>query len=182
MGRTNLIVVDNVDPREDVDEELGVPGVTGSNTLNIIGHLRDTVQGLALLHLVNHLAHVPLNLPGVLGEAVETSCQHVSILVRIQLIGAHTAGSLVKHVEATENADGTGEAHHGGKATAADMRRANPLHDPECNGGDSSHATSHGIIGRPSVSEHTTQMPRAIVSVELNMGEGFGEDRTGRSR
>lgn len=85
-------------------------------------------------------------------------------------------------MEATEEANGTGEAHNGCEATAADMRRANPLHDPECNGGDGSHTTSHGIIGGPSVSEHATQMPRAIVSVELNMGEGFGEDRTGRNR
>jgi hypothetical protein len=175
-------VVDNVDPREDVDEELGVPGVTGSNTLNIRGDLGGAVQGLALLHLVNHLAHVPLDLPRVLGEAVETSCEPVSFSFRTQFIGIHTAGSLVKNVDATQNANGTGEAHDGGKATAADMRRASPLHDPECNGGDGSHATSHGIIGRPSVSEHATQVPRAIVSVELNMGEGFGEDRTGRSR
>lgn len=72
--KTNLIVVDDVDPWQDVDEQLRVPRVPSSHTLEIGRHLGFAVQGLALLHLVNHLPHIHLDFPGVLGESVETLC------------------------------------------------------------------------------------------------------------
>lgn len=76
--KTNLVVVDKVDPRKNVDEELRVPGVTGSNTLKVVGDLGLSVQGLTLLDLADHLAHIHLDFPRVLGESIETSCSWIS--------------------------------------------------------------------------------------------------------
>lgn len=72
-----LVVVDKVDPWDDVDEEFGVTRVTGSHALEVGGHLGLAVQRLALLDLIDHLASVALNLSGVLGETVETFCECV---------------------------------------------------------------------------------------------------------
>lgn len=71
-------MVDKVEPGDDMDEELGVPGVTGSHALQVLGHLGFAIQRLALLDLVNHLACVPLNLSVVLGETVKALCKGVS--------------------------------------------------------------------------------------------------------
>lgn len=71
---TDLVVVGKVGPGDNMDEQLGVPGVAGSDTLQVVGHLRNAVQGLALLDLVDHLAHIHINLSLVLGESVETVC------------------------------------------------------------------------------------------------------------
>lgn len=72
VEETDLVVVGEVGPRHNVDKQLGVAGVTGSDTLQVVGHLRNAVEGLALLDLVDHLAHIHLNLSLVLGESVET--------------------------------------------------------------------------------------------------------------
>lgn len=74
-------MVDNVDPRQDVDEQLRIPGVTSSDTLQVLGHARLAVQGLTLLDLANHLAHIHLDFPVVLGEPIKPSCGHVSDLI-----------------------------------------------------------------------------------------------------
>lgn len=70
-------MVYKVDPWDDVDEEFGVPRVTGSHTLEIGGHLGLAVQGLTLLDLIDHLACVTLDLSAVLSETVETFCKSV---------------------------------------------------------------------------------------------------------
>ena len=62
-GETDLVVVDNVNPRKDVDEQLGIPRVTSSNTLKVRRNSGVAIQRLASLDLLYHLPHVPLNLP-----------------------------------------------------------------------------------------------------------------------
>lgn len=75
MGRVaDLVVVGEVGPGDDMDPQLGVPRVPGSDTLVIGTHIRDAVQGVTLLHLVDHLPHVHLDFPSILGESVETVC------------------------------------------------------------------------------------------------------------
>lgn len=61
-------------------------------------------------------------------------------------------------METTKNTDGGCEPHDGGKATAADMRRAHTLHDPECDGRDSSDSTGDSIIRGAGVAKNTAQM------------------------
>lgn len=68
-------MVDNVDPRENVDEQLGVSRVPGCHSLDIVRHLRSAVQGLALLHLTDHLPHIHFDLPSIFREPVETFCR-----------------------------------------------------------------------------------------------------------
>lgn len=70
----DLVVVDNIDPRKNVDKQLGVPRVSGSHALDIRRKLGMAVQRLALLHLVNHLPHIHVHFPRVLGEPVEALC------------------------------------------------------------------------------------------------------------
>lgn len=72
--KTHLVVIDNVDPWQNMDEQLGISGVPSSHTLNIVGYLRGAIQRLSFLHLVDHFPHIHFNLPGVLGEPVETFC------------------------------------------------------------------------------------------------------------
>lgn len=142
----NLVVVDDVEPRKNMDEQLRVPRVTSSNTLDIVGDLRGTVKGLSLLHLINHFPHVHLYLPGILGESVETLCDLMSNSIGVEGPGKHTARSLVKHMKSTDETDCGCQAHHRGEATAAHMRRAHSLHDPEGNGRNSCRSSTHGVI------------------------------------
>lgn len=67
-------MVDNIDPRENVDEQLGVSRIPRSHSLNIVGHRRSTVQRLAFLDFADHLLHIHFNLPSVLSESVEAFC------------------------------------------------------------------------------------------------------------
>lgn len=80
-----LVVVGKVGPGHNVDEQLGVPRVAGSDTLEVVGHCGNAVQGLALLDLVDHLAHIHLNLALVLGESVETVCSNRKHRISSQL-------------------------------------------------------------------------------------------------
>ena len=179
VAGANLVVVDDVEPRKNVDEQLRVPRVTRSHTLDVIGDLRGTVQGLSLLHFVDHFPHVHLNLPGVLGESVETFCSLVSYSIWVVGPERHTAGSLVENVKSTDETNGGCKAHHGGKAAATDMRRAHSLHNPEGNGRNGGSTSTDRIIRRTSISEYTSKMPRYMVSL---VQREFGADRTGRSQ
>lgn len=76
-----LVMIDNVDPWENVDEKLGISRVSSSHTLNIVGYLRRAIQWLTLLDLVDHFPHIHFNLPGVLGKTVEAFCGKVSTSV-----------------------------------------------------------------------------------------------------
>jgi hypothetical protein len=68
-------------------------------------------------------------------------------------------------METANQTDSCSEAHDGRKATAAHMRRAGSLHDPEGNGRNRGHSTGHGVVGRPGISEHSFQMPVNGVSL-----------------
>lgn len=154
-------MVDNVDPRENVDEQLGVSRVPSCHSLDIVRHLRSAVQGLALLHLIDHLPHIHFDLPGIFREPVETFCRKgVSHSTVMTLSDIHTARALVEHMKPADETDRSCEAHHRRKATAAHMRRAHSLHDPEGNWGDGGHSTGHGVVRRSSISKNTSEVPR----------------------
>jgi hypothetical protein len=67
-------VVDKVWPWENVRERCRVSRVPVCNTLHVLGHLRGSVERLALLDLVDHLPHVHLYLAAVLTGSVEAHC------------------------------------------------------------------------------------------------------------
>lgn len=66
-----LVVVDKVEPGHCADEEGRVSALAGSNALQVRAQLALAVEGLTGLDLVNHLAHVHLDLAGVFGGTVE---------------------------------------------------------------------------------------------------------------
>lgn len=156
-------MVDNVDPRENVDEQLRVSGVSSSHTLDIVGYLRSAIQWLALLHLIDHFPHIHFDLPPVLGETIEPFWDSEQLqLHRDQLTDGHTARTLIEDVKATNQADGSCKAHHGRKATTAHMRRAHSFHDPERNWRDRGHSTRHGVIRRPGIPKYPSQVPKCV--------------------
>jgi hypothetical protein len=122
--KTDLVVVDNVDPWENVDEQLGVSRVSSSHTLDIVGYLRSAIQWLAFLHLVDHFPHVHFNLPGVLGETVETFCGRGEQLYWDR-IDRYTYG---------KNAGRGREGHRSGRRQLQDASRAQSHHGPHATG------------------------------------------------
>ena len=76
LGSVNTVVrvVDKVWPWNDVTECGRIARVPVSNSLHVLGHLGLSVQGLALLNLVDHFAHVHLDLAAVLTRTVEAHC------------------------------------------------------------------------------------------------------------
>ena len=77
-GMTNLIVVDSVEPRENMDEQLRIPRVSCCHSLQVSGNFRGTIQRLATLDLINHLPVVQFDFPRVFCEPVEAVCTSVS--------------------------------------------------------------------------------------------------------
>ena len=73
LGSVHAVVrvVDKVWPCEDVRKCGGVTRVPVCNSLHVLGHLGGSVQRLALLDFVDHLAHVHLDLAAVLAGTVE---------------------------------------------------------------------------------------------------------------
>lgn len=78
MWVTYLVVVDDVDPGNDMNEQLRVPRVPSCHALQIGRQLGVAIQGLAMLDPVNHLSHIHLNFPGVLRESIEATYDIVS--------------------------------------------------------------------------------------------------------
>lgn len=71
-------MVNAIEPWDDMDEQLRVPGVSRCDSLQVGRNLRGTVQRLAVLHLVNHLPVVHFDLSRVLCETVEAVCAIIS--------------------------------------------------------------------------------------------------------
>ena len=105
-----LVVVHKVKPRHDVHEHTSVSALPACHALHILRHGADTVQRLALLHLVRHLTHIHLDLAAVLGEAVEA-----------------VDAAAVEEVEAGEQAERGGQPHDLAEAVAADLGRGDAL-------------------------------------------------------
>lgn len=91
-----------------------------------------------------------------------------------------TAGTLVENVKTAEKTNGSGEAHDGGEATAADVRRADSFHHPEGDGSGGGHATGDGPIGRSGISKYALQVSVHEVSLVKPSKSGVGH--TGRNR
>lgn len=68
-----LVMVHKVEPRDRADEQRRVAALPGRHALEVRAQHALAVQRLAGLDLVHHLAHVHLNLPRVLGGAVESN-------------------------------------------------------------------------------------------------------------
>ena len=56
-------MVHKVDPRNDMDEELRISGVSSRHALHVRRELRLAVQWLPFLDLGHHLLHIHINLP-----------------------------------------------------------------------------------------------------------------------
>lgn len=69
---TVLVVVDKVEPRHDGHEQRRVPRLPRGDALEVRRELALTVEGLPGLDLADHLPHVHLHLPRVLGRSVES--------------------------------------------------------------------------------------------------------------
>lgn len=68
-------MVDQVEPRHDMDPETSVSALSACDALHVFGELALAVQRLALLDFVDHFAHVHVDFATVLGEAVEAVCR-----------------------------------------------------------------------------------------------------------
>ena len=75
---TCLIVVDNVEPRNNVGKQLRIPRVSGSNALEIRRELGCAIERLSLLNFIDHFSHIHFHLARVLSEAVEAICACIS--------------------------------------------------------------------------------------------------------
>jgi hypothetical protein len=69
-----LVMVDEVEPRHDVQEQARVSRVSRRHSLDVGVHLGVAVEGLAGLDFRDHFAHVHGHFAGVFGEAVEAYC------------------------------------------------------------------------------------------------------------
>lgn len=67
-------MIHKVEPGHDVDEDAAVSALPACYPLHILRQLALAVQRLALFDLVDHFAHVEVDLAAVLGEAVEAVC------------------------------------------------------------------------------------------------------------
>ena len=79
LGRVNtmLVVVDEIEPRHDVQKRPGVSRLPASDSLHVLCESGLAVQWQAGFDAVRHLAHVFCYFAAVFGEAVEAVCQHV---------------------------------------------------------------------------------------------------------
>lgn len=76
MESSHLIMVDKIEPWHDVEEDLGVSRVAGSDSLHIRGQDRLSVQRFFSLDLLYHLFHIHVYFPLVLGPTPEAHCRH----------------------------------------------------------------------------------------------------------
>lgn len=89
---TMLIVVHKVKPGDCAEKESRVAALSRSNSLDVGAQLALAVQGLSGLDLVDHFAHIHLNLASVLRSTVESHCksfalaQSISPLIRSQFV------------------------------------------------------------------------------------------------
>lgn len=79
MGVTYLVVVDEVEPRHDMDPGTGVSALSAGNALHVLGELAVAVEWLAALDSADHVAHVHVNLAAILGEAIESVCSRCGL-------------------------------------------------------------------------------------------------------
>lgn len=70
-----LVVVDEVEPRDGIEEGGRVPRLPCRDALHVWAQRAHAVEGLAALDLVDHLPHVQLDLSCVLSHAVESYCE-----------------------------------------------------------------------------------------------------------
>lgn len=118
-----LIVVDEVEPRQHMQPNSGVSGVSACHTLNVWCCAADAVQWLPLLDLANHLLHVQVYLALVLCEAVESHCSP-TISLRSnwqQGVGVRTNGSLIEQEKTCSHSNDTCEAHNRSESTFSDV-------------------------------------------------------------
>lgn len=60
-------MVHEVEPGNDMNPHGGISALSACNALHVLGELAGAVDGLATLDLVDHLAHVEVDFPTVLG-------------------------------------------------------------------------------------------------------------------
>lgn len=79
-------MVDEVEPGHSMDPYASISALSACNALHVLGELASAVDGLATLDLVDHLAHVHVDFPTVLGEAIEAVCFVSDQLVRYRIL------------------------------------------------------------------------------------------------
>jgi len=82
---TYLVVVHKVEHGHDVQKHAGISRVPRRHTLHIVRELCGSVQRLAALNPIDHLAHVLVDFPLVFCHAVESHCVR-SISLNILLL------------------------------------------------------------------------------------------------
>ena len=127
-------VVDKVGPGQDVGKDAGEARIAVGDALHVLGHLALAVQRLSSLDLVDHLAHVHLDLTSVLAGAVEAG-----------------GGPCVGEEEGSSEANGTRHAHDGSKAALADEGGGDALPVEHQAGGEGADGSSGEPVGGAGV-------------------------------
>lgn len=79
-------MVDEVEPGHGMDPYASISALSACNALHVLGELASAVDRLATLDLVDHLAHVHVDFPTVLGEAIEAVCFVIDQLVLCSIL------------------------------------------------------------------------------------------------
>lgn len=193
LGRVDAVVgvVDEVGPRQDVGECGCVARVPVGNALHVLGHLCGAVQRLATLDLVDHLAHVLLNLAAVLARAVEAGCL---VSVRCFYCCQHargncrwntrTAGPRVCEDEAAGDTNGAAQTHDGREATLADERGRDALPVQHQTGADGTDGGAREPVRGAGIADYSRDVSSDLVSTCAQAVGGVwrGVRHTGRCR